>query len=105
MYNLSNQDPNESIIGHRFSHNLLASTTSLYHHFSSRRFIYSRADLLKIRFESFLVKLGIEQLSELKRTFLLRYRDKRSVKVKDYHCLNSSIAVLSGRRFRIWPGA
>ena len=99
-YSASNQNHNAFIIGHRLSQDRLASTTYLYHHFSSRRFIYSRADLFKIRFESSDVRLGIEQLSQLKRSSLLRYRGKRSGKVKDYHsCLNSSIAVLSCRRY------
>ena len=42
----------------------------------------------------------IEELSKLKRSSLLRYRGKWSGKVKDYHnYLNSSIAVLSSRRY------
>ena len=52
-------------------------------------------DLFEIRLESFDVRPGIEQLFQLKRSSLLRYRGNRSVQVTDYrNCLNSSNAVL-----------
>ena len=66
----SYQDRNATITGHRFSQDgqFQQHTHTTISHLNV--FIYSRADLFKIRFESSDMRPGIELLSQLKRTSL-----------------------------------